>query len=411
MKTDLDELMAANGIDAILVTGAGDHNPAMVYLTGGGHFKGDCIKKRGEPAVLFHWAMEREEAARTGLATRSYSGYPYRSYLEQSGGNHHLAAALQYQQMLSDVGITAGRLALYGQTELGSGFAIFSRLQQLLPRLELNPHQQGDILGQARMTKDSAEVERIRSIGRITTRVVANTADFLTGHSVKNDFLVKPDGSPLTVADVKSRISLWLAELGAEAPEGFIFSIGRDAGVPHSSGTGSDLLRLGQSIVFDIYPCEGGGYFYDFTRTWCLGYAADAVAKTYEQVKTVYTTIVSELEPGQDFAHYQKRACALFRAMGHATPEDSPGGQHGYVHGLGHGVGLEVQERPISGSKALQSEPLLPGSVITIEPGLYYPDLGFGVRLENTLWGSPEGRFEVLADYPLDLILPVRSSS
>jgi Xaa-Pro aminopeptidase len=408
MKTDLDELMASNNIDAILVTGAGDHNPAMVYLTGGGHFTGDYIKKRGEPAVLFHWPMEREEATRTGLATLSYSTYPYRRYLEKSGGDYNAAAALQYQQMLSELGITAGNLVLYGQIEVGCAFAVFSRLQKLMPGLVLDPRQEGDILGQARMTKDAAETDRIRIMGRITTRVVANTADFLTGHAVKNDVLIKSDGAPLTVADVKSRILLWLAELGAENPEGLIFSIGRDAGIPHSSGTGGDLMRLGQSIVFDIYPCEaGGGYFYDFTRTWCLGYAPEPVERAYEQVKTVYTTIVSELETGQDFSHYQKRACALFRQMGHATPEDAPGSPNGYVHGLGHGVGLAIHERPISGSQALKREPLLPGSVITIEPGLYYPDQGFGVRLENTLWLSPEGQFEVLADYPLDLILPI----
>jgi Xaa-Pro aminopeptidase len=410
MKAELDELMKAEGIDAILVTGAGDHNPAMVYLTGGGHFRGDCIKVSGQPPVLFHWPMEREEASCTGLITRSYADYPCRRFLTQAGGDRPTAMALQYQHMLADLGITSGHLALYGNTELGQSFAIFTKLQRLVPDLVLDTPAEGDILGHARMTKDAGEVERIRKIGKITTRVVADTADFLTKEAVKDNVLVKQDGSPLTIGDVKSRIRLQLTELGAEAPEGFIFSIGRDAGIPHSGGNDADLLRLGQTIVFDIYPCEaGGGYFYDFTRTWCLGYAPEPVLRSYNQVKEVYSTIVSELELGQDFSHYQKRASALFRKMGHATPEDSPSVQEGYVHGLGHGVGLEVQERPISSMRALQHEPLLPGSVITIEPGLYYPEQGFGVRLENTLWASPRGRFEVLADYPLDLILPVQN--
>ena len=90
--------------------------------------------------------------------------------------------------------------------------------------------------------------------------------------------MVKPNGDPLTIRDVKQRINLWLSERGAENPEDTIFAIGRDAGVPHSSGNPMTSLRLGQTIVFDIYPCEaGGGYFYDFTRTWCLGYAPDEV--------------------------------------------------------------------------------------------------------------------------------------
>ena len=122
-------------------------------------------------------------------------------------------------------------------------------------------------------TKDAVEVKRIRKMGTVTTEVVRRTAEYLTSREIRPDeVLLKEDGTPLTIGDVKARINLWIAELGGENPEGTIFAIGRDVGVPHSAGTPSDLLRLGQTIVFDIYPCEaGGGYFYDFTRTWSLG--------------------------------------------------------------------------------------------------------------------------------------------
>jgi len=84
----------------------------------------------------------------------------------------------------------------------------------------------------------------------------------LTSRDVRNEVLLKEDGTPLTIGDVKEKINLWLAERRAVPTEGYIFSIGRDAGVPHSQGNPSDLLRLGQTIVFDIYPQEqGGGYF------------------------------------------------------------------------------------------------------------------------------------------------------
>ncbi len=77
MKTDLDVLMQAQNIDALLVLGPGQHNPAMVYLTGGGHLTGaDLIKRHGEPPVLFHGMMERDEAVRTGLPCHSYTEYP-----------------------------------------------------------------------------------------------------------------------------------------------------------------------------------------------------------------------------------------------------------------------------------------------------------------------------------------------
>ena len=54
------------------VMGAGQHNPAMVYLTGGAHLtNADLVKKRGQTGVLFHGPMERDEAAKSGLETRS----------------------------------------------------------------------------------------------------------------------------------------------------------------------------------------------------------------------------------------------------------------------------------------------------------------------------------------------------
>jgi Xaa-Pro aminopeptidase len=227
---------------------------------------------------------------------------------------------------------------------------------------------------------------------------------------VKQGSLVKTNGDPLTIGDVKARINLWLSEAGAENPEGTIFAIGRDAGVPHSSGNPDDPLALGQTIVFDIYPCEaGGGYFYDFTRTWCLGYAPDDVMELYETVLSAYNKITPQLEVGKPFNHYQEMVCELFSAQGHPTIQENPQTQQGYVHSLGHGIGLNIHERPWSGINSDDKDCLVPGAVFTIEPGLYYPDKGMGVRLENSLYVRPDGKMEVLVDYPMELVLPVKA--
>lgn len=410
MKSDLDSLMEAQNIDAILVTGAALHNPAMVYFTGLAHVTGgDLFKKRGEPAVLFHGPMERDEAAKTGLLTRSYSAYPYSEFLKAANNDRLMAMSLRYQKMLTDLGITRGSLALYGQIELGLGYAIFAGLQQIMPELKLVGYLPDDILSKAKFTKDEAEIERIRHMGVVTTRVVGNTADFLSSHAVKNGELVKSDGTPLTIGEVKSQIDLWLSEQGAENPEGTIFAIGSDAGVPHSTGKASDHLRLGETIVFDIFPCEaGGGYFYDFTRTWCLGYAPEPAQALYDQVFSVYNQIQAELKVNEPFSTYQKRTCELFEGMGHPTVGTQPATEVGYVHSLGHGVGLQVHERPACNNSGATSDLLAPGTVFTLEPGLYYPERSLGVRIEDTLWTRPDGTFEILADFPKDLILPVK---
>lgn len=413
MKRDLDALMQAQGVDVLLVTGAAPHNPAMYYLTGGGHISGaDLIKKVGETGVIFCNPMERDEAARTGLRVISNSQYPFTDYIRAAAGDLALAYALRFRRMLKDLGVTGGRLALFGKADVAPLFAVMRRLQMLMPELTIVDNLPDGILLPAMMTKDDVEIERIRRMGQVTTRVVGNVADFITGHKVKDEVLVKADGSPLTIGEVKSRINLWLAENGAENPEDCIFAQGRDAGVPHSAGTLTDALRLGQTIVFDIYPCEaGGGYFYDFTRTWCLGYAPDAALQLYEQVKSVYHTVVNELKLNEPFVRYQQRTCDLFEAMGHPTVKTQPETEEGYVHSLGHGVGLRVHEKPFSGvlTSAATGDVLVPGSIFTLEPGLYYPGRGLGVRLEDTYTVNEAGKFSALADYPLDLVLPMKA--
>ncbi len=409
MKNEIDERMLPQGVDALFVVGPAQHNPAMVYLTGGGHLtNADLIKKQGQPPVLFFNSMERDEAAKSGLKTIGYDQYPFHQFLKDCKGDLTEATALRYEKMLSDCGITEGKIALYGTVEIGPKFAVLSRLQKRMPAIELVGYEIDPILMPAMMTKDEQELARIRNMGEITTAVVQRVADFLQSHPVRAEVLIKADGSPLTIGDVKAKINLWLAEAGAENPHDTIFAIGRDAGVPHSLGNPSDVLRLGKTIVFDIFPCEaGGGYHYDFTRTWCLGYAPEAEQKLYDEVKSVYDTLISELKPNEPFKTYQKRTCDLFEAQGHATIQNTPHIVQGYVHSIGHGLGLRVHEMPFCGATAGENEVLAPGSVFTIEPGLYYPDRGMGVRIEDTYFINDEGQAERMVEFPYDLVLPM----
>ena len=401
MKSDLDGLMQAAKLDAIVVLGNADYNPPMYYFTGGGHISHAALfKKPGKAPVLYCNAMERAEAAKSGLEVK-----PLRSGVVEQ-------LAKQPKEIFEEQGLTSGRVAIYGMVDAGDLVSILTALRLAFPALEVVGEPQEDSLFlRAMETKDDSEVAHIRKMGRITAEVVGMVASYLTERDVRADeVLLREDGSPLTVEDVKSKISLWLAERGAVDVEGTIFAIGRDAGVPHSIGTPTDLMRLGQTIVFDIFPAEaGGGYYYDFTRTWSLGYATPEAEQLYHEVRDVYNKVTENLDLNVGFKEYQKLVCEEFNKNGHKTPIHTEGVlENGYVHSLGHGLGLNVHERPWSRHTASDDNILKPGVVITIEPGLYYPEKGMGVRIEDSYWVRPDGKMELLAEYPYDFVLPMK---
>ena len=410
MKSDLPALMQARGLDALLILGDALHNPAMTYFTGVAHVtEAALVVKRGEEPLLFCHNMERDEAKLTGLKTRSITDYNYKNIFEQSGKNPLRATARLFQLMLTDAKLTSGHVAVYGQRDAGEAFGLVTGLEELLPNIEFVGEYKNSVLLQARATKDSAEIERMRAIARQTTEVVAQVGDYLSSQRAKGDLLVDKDGQPVTVAKVKSLINLWLTERGLENPHGTIFAPGAEGGVPHSMGSPDAPLRIGEPIVFDIFPIEaGGGYFADFTRTWCIGHASESAQKLYDDVHHVYKTIMAELKADTLCATWQARACQLFAERGHPTVADDATIKSGYVHGLAHGLGLDVHERPTFGRDATDEDVLRVGSVVTIEPGLYYPERGLGMRLEDAVYMRPDGKPEILAPYPLNLVIPLK---
>jgi Xaa-Pro aminopeptidase len=412
MKSDIETLMQARNLNALLIFGHGEHNPPMYYFTGGGHIMhATLIKKRGEEPVLFHGDMERDEAAKSGLKCVPYNTYDYEALFQKAGKDTLLANAMRCELMLRDLGCTAGRVGVYGTYEVNLIFGLLTHLQRLLPEIEfIGESREDSIFMRAMETKDEAEVERIRAMGRITTEVVGLVREYLTSCDIRADeVLLQEDGTPLTVGDVHAKIRLWVAERGAELPSGFIFAIGRDAGVPHSGGNPQDLMRLGQTIVFDIYPAEkGGGYYYDFTRTWSLGYTTPEAQELYDQVKEIFEQVLENYDLNAAFKDYQRMTCQFYESKGHQTQLHTRAPIEGYVHGLGHGVGLNIHERPSSSLTGSDDNRLAPGVVITTEPGLYYPEKGMGFRIEDTFWVRPDGRIEKLAEYPYDFVLPMK---
>jgi Xaa-Pro aminopeptidase len=407
VKEDLDRYLEEAGLDGLLVLGSTSHNPAMAYFTGPVHVGwGALALPRCAPPTLYAVDMEREEVARTGFR---FGRLDWATYIQEAGGDPREVMAIALENILRQTHLT-GRIQVAGLADAGDTLTDFRRLERRMPGLTVVGFDRATSpIHRARATKDRPEVERIRRMGEITVEVVGRVADFLSSLSARQGLLTDRQGRPVTIGDVKRRINRWLMQLGAENPEGTIFAIGRDGGVPHNTGPAEMPIPIGQPIIFDIFPCEIGGYFYDFTRTWCVGHAPDPVAAAHADVVAAYHNALTLARPGAMGRDVQRAVCEFFEGRGHPTVMTNPQTRDGYVHSVGHGLGLEIHEVPNLTLRHDPGDMLEVGHVVTIEPGLYYPERGFGVRVEDTVWISPDGP-QVLAPYPMDLVLPLRRS-
>jgi Xaa-Pro aminopeptidase len=200
MKNEITAYMQSAAIYVLWVKVDAFHNATMVYLTGGGHVtNADLIYTRTGSGTIFCNDMEREEAAKTGFTVRTLSQYPLSAYTQASGGDPSLAAALRYQKMFSDAGITSGKIALYGMNEIGPVYGVYQHLARIMPEIELVGFYDDPILMPAMMSKDENEIERIRRNGQNHHGSRRSSCDFLTHRPVKMKFLSIATTRPVTM--------------------------------------------------------------------------------------------------------------------------------------------------------------------------------------------------------------------
>ncbi|MFH1502722.1 MAG: Xaa-Pro peptidase family protein [Candidatus Eisenbacteria bacterium] len=405
MKRDIDGLMEERGIDVAVVTGPVKGSATMYYMVNGAAIShAVVIKKRGRDPVLLCSSMEREEAAASGLETIDMAKYDYMSILKAAAGDRLKARVEYYRAMLDDQGV-AGKTAFYGLGGAGSSWLFLNELDKALPNITVTGEHDDDIFLTARMTKGHEEVARIREVGRLTKEVVQHIIDHIRSHKVEGATFVKRSGDPLTIGDCKAEIRVALAKRKLIEEVDTIFAIGRDAGIPHSRGNDADPIETGKTIVFDIFPQEqGGGYFFDMTRTLVFGSASDEIRKVYGHLEQCFDAVSSQLKAGEKASIYQTKACDFFENLGYETPRTNPQVTNGYAHSLGHGVGIQIHEKPTLSDATGNTDVLVPGSVFTFEPGLYFPDKGYGMRIEDVYHVTESGQMENLTNFPRGLV-------
>jgi len=160
---------------------------------------------------------------------------------------------------------------------------------------------------------------------------------------------------------------------------------GLQAADPHEIGSGP--LRAHEAIVLDIFPRHmRHGYWGDLSRTVIRGKPSPKLKKMYQAVKAAHAAALTRVKPGVKCATVHNAAEEVFKKRRYTTEVEN-GRATGFIHSTGHGVGLAIHEGPSVGPG---DDRLRSGNVITIEPGLYYPDIG-GIRIEDTIVVTRDG--------------------
>ncbi len=406
MKRDLDRLMKKMKIDAIYAEGHADRDANLYYLLNGANIFAYYIKKRGSPAHVIHAPIEREVAEKTGHRLINVNSYDRQAILKKYRNTMKANAAFA-SMLLEDLKVR-GRVMFCGNFGLGTGYEYLRNILRFSRKVDYYNGSDGGLLARARMTKDADELSQIKSVRDAVIRSFDAMLKTARACKPRNGYLITAKGRRLTVGDLRRVIRSELFARSAIDSAGLIVAQGRDGAVPHNSGQDHQAVRLGQPIVFDIFPQQiGGGYFFDFTRTVCFGPAARPLKDLYNTVSCAHDLALRSLRVGLRTRDIELKICEFFEKKGHRTFLSDPKTQVGYCHSLGHGIGLNIHEGPYFNLYTTNKDRIEPNMVFTIEPGLYYPDQGYGVRIEDVIYVNKQGKIVNLTKYPRRLVVPM----
>ena len=194
------------------------------------------------------------------------------------------------------------------------------------------------------------------------------------------------EGAVLTSERMRRMIELCLIEKGAVA-QSTIVAGGLQACDPHQIGQGP--LRANELIIVDIFPrLVESGYHGDMTRTFLKGQASPAQRGLVQIVRKAQKAAVAKIKAGISADSIHKSVCECFDQAGYHTLKRADSSVfEGFIHSTGHGLGLDIHEAPRVGASKNR---LRCHQVITIEPGLYYPELG-ACRIEDVYAVTQKG--------------------
>ncbi|MEK4090586.1 MULTISPECIES: M24 family metallopeptidase [unclassified Viridibacillus] len=228
-----------------------------------------------------------------------------------------------------------------------------------------------------RMIKLPEEIEKIKIAASISDAAFTHILDY-----------IKPGISEI---DIANELEFYMRKKGATSSAfDMIVASGYRSALPHGVAS-NKLIEEGDIITLDFGACYDG-YRSDMTRTIAIGQPTEEMIEIYNIVHGALENALAHMKVGIT----GKEADALTRQY---IEEKGFGKQYG--HGSGHGIGLDIHEdifmSPVS------EEVLQEGMVLTVEPGIYLPNVG-GVRIEDDVLIKKDG-IEILTSSPKELII------
>jgi Xaa-Pro aminopeptidase len=385
--TPLDEALSDRDCDGYLLDADGTDSTQR-YLSG---FDAPdpfvtCYTPDGVHVLVLglEYGRARKEARADTVAR--LSAYDYRERLADLG--RETGRGVVVADFLDDHGVE--RVLVPGRFPLGTA----DGLRGSGVAVEVD---ESDAVAGIRAVKAPEEIDHIRRAQRANERAMAAAESLIESASVVEGVLHR-EGDPLTSEAVRREIELTLLREECALDE-TIVACGADAADPHDRGSGP--LRADEPIVVDIFPRDKETrYHADMTRTFVKGDPSETLRAWFDLTDEARRAALDAVEPGVTGAAVHDAVCDMYEDAGLPTLRSDPSAETGFIHSTGHGVGLDVHELP---RIAPDGDELEPGNVVTIEPGLYDPDVG-GVRIEDLVVVTEDGH-ENLTEYPVELVV------
>jgi Xaa-Pro aminopeptidase len=248
------------------------------------------------------------------------------------------------------------------------------------------------LMHQLRAVKSDIEIDLLRQATAITK------AGFL-----RVCLFVKPG---VTETQIEGEYAHEFIRSGGNFAYWPIIASGKSACVLHYIQN-DHTCRKGELLLLDV-AAQYANYNADLTRTIPVsGRFSRRQRQIYQAVLRVLRGASKAATPGKLPKQWQKDAEALMetelldlgllkRSDIRKQDPDKPALKKYFMHGIGHPLGLDVHDL------TLTTLPIQPGWVLTVEPGIYLPDEGFAVRLENNILVQEGGNLDLMADIPIE---------